>query len=164
VTLVDALLALAQVGRVRLERKTVDLGEIAASAAKSLGTQYPGAQILVGALPQVAGDPTLIQQVLYNLMENGLKYSQKDAAPRVNVGWNQDVQACYVRDNGMGFEMRHADKLFNAFERLHADSNIPGSGIGLAIVKRVIERHGGRVWVQSTPGKGTTFYFTLGSP
>jgi PAS domain S-box-containing protein len=163
VTLVDALLALAQVGRVRLERKPIDLGEIAATAAKSLGTQYPKAQILVGALPQVTGDPTLIQQVLYNLMDNALKYSARDPAPRVNVGWNQDVQACYVRDNGAGFEMRHADKLFSSFERLHSDPQIPGSGIGLAIVKRVIERHGGRVWAQSTPGRGATFYFTLGT-
>ena len=161
VTLVDALLALAQVSRVRLERKTLDLGALAQAAAKSLGTQYPRAQILLGALPQVTGDPTLVQQVLYNLMDNALKYSARDAAPRVNVGWNQDVQACYVRDNGIGFEMRHADKLFNSFERLHADSDIPGSGIGLAIVKRVVERHGGRVWAQSTLGMGATFYFTL---
>ena len=161
VALIDALLVLAQVSRVNLERKPVDLGQIAAAAAEALSLRYPQAHVELGALPQVSGDPTLITQALSNLLDNALKYSSREAAPQISVGWNSEAQACYVRDNGVGFDMRHAAKLFGAFERLHTDADFPGSGIGLAIVHRVVERHGGRVWADASPGAGATFYFSL---
>jgi len=164
VTLVDALLALAQVSRVTLERKPIDLRQIAAAAAEALSLRYPRARIALGALPPVNGDPTLVAQVLTNLLENAFKYSSREAAPQVSVGWKPEARACYVHDNGVGFDMRHADNLFSAFERLHADPDFSGSGIGLAIVKRVVERHGGRVWADAAPGDGATFYFSLDAP
>ena len=90
-----------------------------------------------------------------------MKYSAKAAQPRITVGWSDDVAAWFVRDNGVGFDMAHTEKLFGLFQRLHSPADFDGSGVGLAVVARVVERHGGRVWTDSRPGQGATFWFSL---
>ncbi len=159
--LVDDLLQLARVNRSALQREPLDMAALAAALAAELGPQHPRARIEVGALPAATGDAVLVRQALANLLENALKYSARAAAPRVELGWDGAAGAWFVRDNGIGFDMAHAKKLFNAFERLHGEE-FEGTGIGLAIVRRVAERHGGRVWAEAAPGKGAAFYFTLG--
>jgi len=162
--LVDALLALSSLSRAKLADQAVNLQGLAASVAEDLRPNYPSATIDVEELPAARGDPTLLRQVLFNLIENALKYSSKVEKPRVKVWWSAQRNAWCVQDNGAGFDMAHAEKLFGAFERLHVDAEFPGTGIGLAIVKRIVERHGGTIQADSSPGKGATFYFNLASP
>jgi PAS domain S-box-containing protein len=159
--LIDALLMLARVSRTEIRRADLEVAGLAASVVEELRSAYPPTALVIGALPAARGDAALVRQALANLIENALKYSAQAAAPRVEVGWSDRDAAYYVRDNGVGFDMAQAGQLFVAFQRLHADAGFAGSGIGLAIVERVIRRHGGRVWAQSAPGAGATFYFTL---
>ena len=161
--LIDDLLALARLTRTALARETVDVGALVASALEQLQPQYPETEAKVGTLPAASADATLLRQAFLNLIDNAMKYSSKSAAPRVEIDWDGEKQAYYVRDNGVGFDMRFAGKLFGTFERLHAETEFPGTGIGLAIVRRVVERHGGRAWAESAPAAGATFYFTLPS-
>jgi signal transduction histidine kinase len=159
--LVDDLLALAKVGGGSLRDEPLDLHEIASAEARELTGAYPRTELRIGRLPAARGDPTLVRQIFANLLGNAFKYSSLTAAPCVEVGWSEPERACYVRDNGVGFDPSRTDKLFGAFERLHADSEFEGQGIGLAVVKRAIERHGGSVWAQGRPGEGATVYFRL---
>jgi light-regulated signal transduction histidine kinase (bacteriophytochrome) len=123
---------------------------------------WPGT-IEIESLPASSADPALLRQVWVNLLGNAIKYSSTRERPAVRVGG--EVQAAehvyWIRDNGAGFDMRYADKLFRVFQRLHHADEFPGTGVGLAIVQRVVSRHGGRVWAESTPGQGACFYFTL---
>ena len=96
-----------------------------------------------------------------NLLDNALKYSRHREQPEIAIGYDADKAAFYVRDNGMGFDMARANKLFGLFQRLHAGSGVPGTGVGLAIVARIVERHGGRIWAESHPEQGSTFWWTL---
>jgi len=161
VELVDDLLTLAQVNRAEIARAPLDMRAIAGATLEEQRQKYPGTEIRLGEMPATEGDATLVRQVFSNLIDNALKYCSRVSAPLVEVGWNGAQRAYFVRDNGAGFDMRHARRMFGAFERLHDPGEFPGTGIGLAIVKRVIERHDGRVWVESAPGKGATFYFCL---
>jgi PAS domain S-box-containing protein len=161
--LVDDLLRLARLSRSVFQPRRVDLRALALSLAKQLRSRWPGAAVEVFELPEARADPTLIRQALVNLIDNALKFSSKAPAPRVEVGWSAEEGAYFVRDNGVGFDMAYAGKLFGTFERLHAETEFPGSGIGLAIVKRVLERHGGRAWARGAEGEGATFYFALPS-
>jgi light-regulated signal transduction histidine kinase (bacteriophytochrome) len=126
-------------------------------------TDYPHSQIAVADLPQAYGDPTMLRQVLQNLASNAFKFSSRQSEPRISVGARdeQGEIAYFVADNGVGLDMRYADKLFGVFQRFHAERDYPGTGAGLAIVKRLVERHGGRIWVESIPGSATIFHFTL---
>ena len=161
--LVEALLALARVNRADLQRMPLDMGALAREILESFGERASGVVVRVaGALPTADADPQLVRQLLANLMDNAVKYSARAAEPLVEIGWDATPRAWFVRDNGAGFDMAYVEKLFRAFERLHAPTDFPGTGIGLAIVKRVAERHGGRVWAEGAPGKGATFWFTLG--
>ena len=160
--LVDDLLSLARLSRAPLAREALDVGALAAAVAAELRPQFPAARIEVGSLPPAHADPTLLRQILLNLVGNALKYSAKRPDARVEVLWDDQQGAYAIRDNGAGFDMQYAGKLFGAFERLHPESEFPGTGIGLAIVKRAVERHGGRVWAEAAPGAGATFYFALG--
>ena len=119
------------------------------------------AEIGIGALPGCDGDPAILRQVWANLIGNALKYSRTRAAARIEVGWDAQKKAYFVRDNGVGFDMQYASKLFGAFERLHGESEFEGSGIGLAIVQRILERHGGKIWADSAPDQGATFWFSV---
>jgi signal transduction histidine kinase len=116
----------------------------------------------IGDGPHAFGDPKLIRVALENLLGNAVKFSSKVAEPVVEFGWDANAEAWFVKDNGAGFDMFYADKLFNAFNRLHGDKDFKGSGIGLATVARVIRRHHGKIWADSTVGRGATFWFTLG--
>jgi signal transduction histidine kinase len=111
------------------------------------------------------GDPRLLRQVLDNLLSNAWKFSAHQTEGEITMGVEPDAEGkpvFFVRDNGAGFDMAHAGKLFGAFQRLHSVTDFPGTGIGLATVQRIIKRHGGRIWADSAPGRGATFYFTLG--
>jgi light-regulated signal transduction histidine kinase (bacteriophytochrome) len=112
----------------------------------------------VGNLPTVSGDPTLLQQVFSNLIENAVKFSCNRQPARIEVGILPD-STVFVKDNGVGFQMEHAEQLFGAFQRLHSQREFPGTGIGLAIVQRIIHRHGGRIWAESALHQGAVFYF-----
>jgi light-regulated signal transduction histidine kinase (bacteriophytochrome) len=115
---------------------------------------------VIGELPTWNGDPILLKQLFLNLLSNALKYTRKRDGARIEIGAERRgaEQVVFVRDNGAGFDMAHAEKLFVVFQRLHAEEEYSGTGIGLAIVRRVAERHGARVWAEATPGRGATFY------
>ena len=159
--MITDMLEMLRVVRVELDAVPVDMGLLAWTVKESLAPGHPEAQIEVGPLPLVMGDATLLRQVLANLMDNALKYSRHQPQSRVNVGFDVGRQAFFMKDNGMGFDMARAGKLFGLFQRLHAGSDVPGTGIGLAIVARIVERHGGRIWAEATPGQGATFWWTL---
>lgn len=163
--LIDNILQYSRAGRQPLARRSVDLAALARSVAANLGADYPTAEVHVGDLPRAVGDPTMLEQVLQNLIGNALKYSAKTAHPRVDVDARNEAgrTVFVVSDNGAGFDMRYADKVFAMFQRLHTESQFPGTGVGLAIVKRLIERHGGEIWVEAEPDRGARFYFTLGN-
>jgi len=138
------------------------LADAAAAEVRSLYTG-PEPQIEISDLPAVEADAVLVRQVWCNLIGNALKYSAKRAAPRIRVsGRVEKREAIYrVEDNGAGFDMRYADKLFAVFQRLHRTEDFSGTGVGLAIVQRIIARHGGRIWAEGSPDAGACFQFAL---
>lgn len=166
--LVTSLLALAKAGDGPVERRPVRIADLVREVAESLAlaaADARGGAVLVTVgddLPEVMGNEALLRQVFANLMGNAAKFSRQAAVPRVEVGVARsgEGQALYVRDNGVGFTPEQATRLFQPFQRLHG--GFEGHGIGLTIVKRIVERHGGRLWTESTPGQGATFWFTLG--
>ena len=164
--LIDDLLAFSRLGRAPLHRVAVDMRdlveEVVAEIAQNEGLGK--ASLHIGPLPPAYGDRSLLRQVWSNLVQNGLKYSARTDAPNISIdGEIREREMVYrVADNGVGFDMRFYDKLFGVFQRLHDESqNFPGTGVGLAIVHRIVERHGGRVWAEGEPGKGARFYFGL---
>ena len=163
--LIDDLLGLARVGRKELARKEVDVSALAARVAAELARRDAERAVRVEIAPGLSAhaDPQLLTIVLENLMGNAWKFTGKAAAARIEVGRevNGTGEAFYVRDNGAGFDMAYADKLFGAFQRLHLESDFEGTGIGLVTVQRIVTRHGGRIWAEGAVGKGATFHFTL---
>lgn len=159
--MITDMLELLRVVRVELEPASVDMGALVHSVVDSLASDLSRADVTVLPLPQVMGDATLLRQVLVNLLDNALKYSRHREQPHLVLGHDAQKGAFYLRDNGMGFDMARAEKLFGLFQRLHAGSDVPGTGVGLAIVARIVERHGGRIWAESEPDVGTTFWWTL---
>jgi signal transduction histidine kinase len=162
--LIAGLLAFSRAARAPLTRVRIDLGAMAREVCEELRPSgREGVEIHVGELPPCTGDPVLLRQVLSNLIGNALKYSRDSVPARVEVGFEAGSPPTYfVRDSGAGFDMAHADKLFQPFQRLQEAAQFEGSGVGLAIVQRIVTRHGGRVWAESEPGHGATFRFTLG--
>ncbi|MGH3025541.1 MAG: sensor histidine kinase, partial [Gaiellaceae bacterium] len=165
--LIDDLLALSRVGSRPLERHTVDTNNLVAEVRASFADEIADREVemTVGDLPQVRADRALLRQVFHNLIGNALKYSRDRSPARISVTPEHDggETVFNVRDNGVGFDMRYADKLFEVFQRLHRAEDYEGTGVGLAIVARIISRHGGRVWADSSPGEGAVFHFTLGA-
>jgi len=161
--LIDAMLALSRVARSPLARGAVDLSAIARETLEGLQMQQPdrAVDVCIDDGLVVQGDASLLRVAMENLLGNAWKFTSKLPQARIEVGRDEDSGAIYVRDNGVGFDMAYAGKLFGAFQRLHTDAEFPGTGIGLATVRRVVGRHQGRVWAQSQPGEGTTFFFTL---
>ena len=163
--LVDALLELSRMTRREIRREQVDLSAMAEGIVQELRKSQPERKVeLVSADDLcVEGDAWLLRIALENLLGNAWKFTAKSSAARIEFGLAQQERAYvyYVRDNGAGFEMAYADKLFGAFQRLHSVEEFPGTGIGLATVKRIVHRHGGEVWAEGRVGKGATFYFTL---
>ncbi|GAC1364043.1 MAG: hypothetical protein NVSMB3_12530 [Acidobacteriaceae bacterium] len=162
--LIDALLQLSRITRADITREDFNLSEIALSVAANLREENPGADLTFNIEPglNANADPKLIRVALENLLGNAVKFSSRKPETVVDLGWDPAAQAWFVRDNGAGFDMYYSDKLFNAFNRLHGDKDFKGSGIGLATVARVIRRHHGRIWADSTVDHGATFWFTLG--
>ncbi|MHB1397868.1 MAG: sensor histidine kinase [Trichloromonadaceae bacterium] len=163
--LIDHLLALSRFGRVSLEPTSVDMRTLAQEVFTDLTAAQDASaiQFRLGELPPAQGDPTLLRQVWSNLLGNALKFSAIREHPCIEVeGRQEQGEVRYtVRDNGAGFDMRYINKLFGVFQRLHSVREFPGSGVGLAIVERIVQRHGGKVWAEGTPGVGAVFYFTL---
>jgi signal transduction histidine kinase len=165
-TLIDDLLTFSRLGRKGLESIEFDVSELAREAFKEVTASQPenrAVELQLQPLPQACADRTLIRQVFTNLIGNAVKFSGKKPHPVVAVGGSPNgVETTYwVRDNGAGFDPRYGDKLFGVFQRLHEDTDFPGTGVGLAIVRRIVQKHGGRVWAEGMPGKGACFYFTL---
>ncbi len=163
--LIDDLLKLARVTRTELNRETVDLGALARDVADELRNRdpRPGIELVVAPGVTTHADPRLLRVALENLLGNAWKFTGGRDRARIEFGRveHKGTPAYFVRDNGAGFDMAYAGKLFGAFQRLHDAREFPGTGIGLATVQRVIHKHGGRVWAEATPDKGATFYFTL---
>lgn len=163
--LIDDLLQLSRINRAALTVEKVDLSSLAESILFNLRRQFPRRQVRWEIQPDVigAGDHRLLGLVLENLLENAYKFTQNRPEARIEFGQQEmpDGTAYFVRDNGIGFNMIYADKLFQAFSRLHDQVEYPGTGVGLAIVWRIIQRHGGKVWAESQVGEGATFYFSL---
>lgn len=160
-TMITDLLELFKVVRAELQSVEVDMAMLVREAVRSLAASFPRTAVDVEPMPKAQGDETLLRHLVFNLLDNALKYSARQAAPRVTVGWGAEQGAWFVRDNGVGFDMAHADRLFGLFQRLHAPGDFEGSGVGLAVVSRIVERHGGRMWAESSPGSGATFWFAL---
>jgi signal transduction histidine kinase len=163
--LIDALLSLAQVGRSQLQQLDLDFSQLVQSVRNELAAANPDRNVPMIIAPgmRAYADPRLLRIVVANLLENAWKFTARRQRPAVEVGpvQNTALPTYYVRDNGAGFDPAYASRLFGAFQRLHPDREFPGTGIGLAIVQRVIARHGGTVWADSRPDQGATFYFTL---
>ncbi|HEX2826866.1 MAG TPA: response regulator [Burkholderiales bacterium] len=164
--LIEDLLSFSRTGRAEMRQSRVDLDALVRTAIADLEMAVQGRNIewSVGALPAALGDPALLKQVFANLLGNAVKYSRPRDPARIEIGATVDddrQMTVFVRDNGVGFDMKFADKLFGVFQRLHMESEFEGTGIGLANVRRIISRHGGRIRVQAAVDEGATFSFTL---
>lgn len=164
--LIDELLNFSRMGRAEMRQTPTEMAKLVAEAVNELEAT-PGERRVewrIGPLPSVAGDPAMLRQVWRNLLGNAVKYSRQRERPVIEVAHRvegSDGHVFSVRDNGAGFDMDYAGKLFGVFQRLHAESEFEGTGVGLANVRRIVERHGGRVWAEGTPGVGAIFYFFL---
>lgn len=165
--LINDLLDLSRLSRATLRKEPVSLTKLARDVVADLQQQEPGRKITVDIADGLAtqGDARLLTIVLTNLLGNAWKYTGKQPNPQIIFGHesNEDDNVFFVRDNGAGFDMAYADKLFGPFQRLHQASEFEGTGIGLAIVQRIISRHGGRIWAKAAVNEGATFCFTLGN-
>jgi light-regulated signal transduction histidine kinase (bacteriophytochrome) len=167
--LIDDLLSFSRMGRAEMSTVRVDLGELTREAIRELGPE-PVERVIewtIGELPVVSGDRAMLRAVLANLLSNAVKFTRSRAPAKIEIGCLSDPTSpesetvIFVRDNGTGFDMRYADKLFGVFQRLHRTSEFEGTGIGLANVRRIIDRQGGRTWAEGTVDGGATFYFSL---
>ncbi len=165
--LIDDMLNLARTARCELVRSRVDLSRTASEIAEQLQKSEPERKAAFAISPDliVDGDPTLLRAVLENLLGNAWKFTSKRSHANIEFGHRAEAQQSifFVRDNGVGFDMAYADKLFGVFQRLHDGSQFPGTGVGLATVQRILHRHGGRIWADSIAEQGATFYFALGA-
>lgn len=163
--LIDALLEMSHLSRSAMNLTGVDISQMASELAESLMASEPERRSVITVAPDLhaLADPTLVRCVIDNLMRNAWKFSARKETTRIEVGslMHEEGPVFFVRDEGCGFDMKFAERLFAPFNRLHNQSEFSGSGIGLSIVKRIVTRHGGRIWTQSVPGEGSTFFFTL---
>lgn len=164
--LIEALLSFSRLGRLQMSSAGIDMRAMAQTIFDELAEGCPdGATLVLGELPDATGDRVLMRQVFANLIGNALKFSSRASRPVIEIGGSTDdgVNEYYVKDNGVGFDMAYADRLFGVFQRLHSPDDFEGTGIGLANVQRIIHRHGGAVRAEGSPGEGATFFFTLPS-
>ena len=163
--LIEGLLQLARLGRQHMKTSPIDMNSLTQSVVDELRATTSGRKInfSISDLPSISGDAMLIRQVLVNLISNAVKFTQTRDRALIEVGFKQAERETvfYVRDNGVGFDMKYANKLFTLFQRLHVDQTFEGTGVGLAIVQRGIHRHGGRVWAEGSVSDGATFFFSL---
>jgi PAS domain S-box-containing protein len=167
--LVDDLLAFSRSSRHPVRKQSVDPARVVRQCLDELRSEQEGrrVEIFLADLSPCQAEPSLLKQVWMNLLSNALKYTRKRETARIEVGWEKDGrdgESVYrVKDNGVGFDMRYAGKMFDVFRRLHRAEEYEGTGVGLAIVQRIVHRHGGRVWAEAQPDQGATFFFTLGA-
>lgn len=163
--LIDDLLSYSRVGKSAPNKQMVNLMQMAQVITNEIMQGYPqlNTQFKFGEACNVYCDKVLLRQVLQNLLGNAIKYSSKAENPKVEFNWQagDNEMVFFVKDNGAGFSMEHASKLFTVFQRLHTDSEFEGSGVGLAIVERIIQKHAGRVWAEGEMNNGAAFYFTV---
>jgi light-regulated signal transduction histidine kinase (bacteriophytochrome) len=164
--LIDDLLAFSRMSRRELSESNVSLDDLVREVKEEAEREAQGRDIewALNPLPTVKGDRALLHVVLSNLFSNAVKYSSQVARARIEVGWKpfkNGLVALFVRDNGVGFDMKYASKLFGVFQRLHRADEFEGTGIGLATVRRIVNRHGGEAWADSEVGRGSTFYISL---
>jgi light-regulated signal transduction histidine kinase (bacteriophytochrome) len=163
--LVDDLLTFSRLGRQTLQKRKVDMAQLVQAVLADFDRERESRQVevRVGALPPCEGDGALLKQVWVNLIANAFKYSRKQSPATIEIGTLAagGETAYYVRDNGTGFDMAYAGKLFRVFQRLHRMEDYEGTGVGLATVQRIVARHGGRVWAEAAVNQGATFFFTL---
>jgi light-regulated signal transduction histidine kinase (bacteriophytochrome) len=163
--LINDLLSLSRLKKQEFKVTEIDMGGLARDVFEELRAVNPGraVRLMVNHPPTGMGDPSMIRQVVVNLLSNAMKFTRKREEAVIEVGGSlhEDEVIYYIKDNGVGFDMTEADKLFGVFQRLHSADEYEGTGVGLAIVQRIIARHGGRVWAESELEKGATFYFTL---
>jgi light-regulated signal transduction histidine kinase (bacteriophytochrome) len=165
-TLIDELLQFSRNSRTELRLDPVSLSGLVEEVIGDFPHELEGRKVLwkQGPFPSVRGDVSMLRQVFVNLISNALKYTQPRDSSLIEIGSldrEQEAFIIFVRDNGVGFDARHSDKLFGVFQRLHSDQEFEGIGIGLANVRRIIMRHGGRTWAEGKPDEGATFYFSL---
>ena len=163
--LIDDLLTFARLNRLEMKRQPIDTAALVHDCLEELGAPWPDRKVdvRVAELIESSGDPSLLKQVWLNLLSNALKYSRNREHATIEIGstGTRPNPIFFVRDNGAGFDMRYADKLFGVFQRLHHADEFEGTGVGLAIVQRIVTRHGGRIWAEAGVDKGATFFFTL---
>jgi light-regulated signal transduction histidine kinase (bacteriophytochrome) len=163
--LIDDLLTFSRLGRQQMTESEIDMGSLAKSVFDELSTQEPGRKIkfTIKPSPPVSGDHSMIRQVIANLLSNAVKFTRTREEAQIEFGYLPELSdgAYYVKDNGVGFDMQYVGKLFGVFQRLHSISEFEGTGVGLALVYRIVTRHGGRVWAEGIVNQGATFYFTL---
>lgn len=163
--LIDDLLTFSKMARLEVVNKSIDMKKLAQNCIGDLlqNEQRSSVEFTVGDLPSCNGDSSMLRQVWYNLFSNAIKYSSKKEKAVIEVGATTDknMHVYYVKDNGEGFDMKYANKLFGVFQRLHRQDEFEGTGLGLALAKRIISKHGGDMWTEATLGKGATFYFSI---
>ena len=163
--LIDHLLAFSRLGRAEAQKTTVSLQQLVSDAIQDLKEETTDRKVLwkIGSLPSVNADSSLLHLVFTNLLSNALKFTRSRESAEIEIGaaTNHNEAVVFVRDNGVGFDMKYADKLFGVFQRLHRAEEFEGTGIGLASVRRIILRHGGRTWAESVVDGGATIYFSL---
>ena len=161
--LIDDLLSFSRVARKDLVKKRVPMKDLAGLVSEELKSGLKSADVTIERLPDAFGDPALLRQVWTNLLSNAFKFTRQNPAPRILIGArkNKHETVYYVRDNGVGFDMKYLGKLFGVFQRLHGVEEFEGTGVGLAIVQRIIHKHGGRVWAEARLNEGATFHFSL---
>lgn len=164
-TLIDDLLAFSRLSRQQMLNSNIDIEDMVKSVFNELLSQETDRiiEFKVGPLPPAHGDSSMIRQAVTNLLSNSIKFTRDREKAFIEIGCLQDPEECvyYVKDNGAGFDMKYADNLFKVFQRLHSAADFEGTGIGLALVHRIISRHGGRVWAEGKTGEGAVFYFAL---
>ena len=163
--LINDLLSFSRMARTALSRQNVNLDTLLNDILNEYSADIQAEKITLHRqpLPEVQGDRAMLRVVLVNLLSNAMKFTSKTVNPEIEIGYTiiDNEQIFYIRDNGTGFDMNYADKLFRVFQRLHNDREFAGTGIGLAMVKNIIDRHKGRIWAESEKGNGACFYFTL---
>lgn len=163
--LIDDLLDYTRLSHRPLNPSSVDSNKLVQSALEDLGYPFSDRKVTLrlGELPVCKGDPSLLKQVWLNLLSNALKYTRRRDRALVEVGCEVGIEenVFFVRDNGAGFDMRYAEKLFGVFQRLHQPEDYEGTGVGLAVVQRIVHRHGGRVWAEAVVDQGATFHVAL---